>query len=172
MSSNQGESVGNAPAISGDCFDLSNSVNNQPQLRLLQTGEKFPLSTSTHTLKQKVEAADINIIVNRFADNILIVVTDISKPGSIFHLKRDTSQNFKSGSNSKGSDFLYSVDLLLGAETAELVTTARYLAQYLNQEKPILLTLGFKNPELSLAPAQARNIGAFIKNILDDKQAE
>ena len=98
------------------------------------------------------------------------MVTDINKPGSIFHLKRNTSQSFKSGSTSRGSDFLYSVDLLLGAETAELVTTARYLAQYLNQEKPILLTLGFKDPQISLAPAQARNIATFIKDILNDKQ--
>lgn len=170
MSSNQIKSVENASVISGDCFDLPISVNNQPQLRLVQTGEKFPLKTSKHTLKQKVEAADINIVVNQFADNILIVVTDINKPGSIFHLKRDTSQSFKSGSTSRGSDFLYSVDLLLGAETAELVTTARYLAQYLNQEKPILLTLGFKDPQISLAPAQARNIATFIKDILNDKQ--
>ena len=86
--------------------------------------------------------------------------------------RRDTSKNIKSASNSRGSDFLYSVDLLLGSETPELVTTARYLAQYLNEEKPILLTLGFKNPELSLAPAQARNIAVFIKNILDNKTSQ
>ena len=171
MTSNQIESVENASFSSGDRVILPSFIN-EPQLRLVQTGQIFPLKTSKHIYKQKVEATDANIVINQFADNILIIVTDICKPGSIFHLKRDTSKNIKSASNSKGSDFLYSVDLLLGSETPELVTTARYLAQYLNEEKPILLTLGFKNPELSLAPAQARNIAVFIKNILDNKPSQ
>ena len=165
MSSNLLESVGNLSAISGDCARLPES---EPQLKLVPTAQKFPLKTSKHVYKQNVEGADVNIIINQFVDNILIIITDINKPGSIFHLKRDTSRNIKSASNSKGSDFLYSVDLLLGAETAELATTARYFAQYLNQQKQILLTLGFKNPELSLSPTQARNIASFIKNILDE----
>ena len=139
---------------------------------MVQTGQIFPLKTSKHIYKQNVEAADASIVINRFADNILIIITDICKPGTIFHLKRDTSKNVKSAGTSRGSDFLYSVDLLLGSETPELVTTARYMAQCLNEEKPILLTLGFKNPKISLAPAQTRNLAAFVKNILCNKPNE
>ena len=168
MSSSLLESVerDNIPSA-GDHLCLTSNNKTGSGLKLIEGTQKFPLKTSTHVYKQQIEeASDVDIVINQFADNILIIVTDITKPGSIFRVTRDTSNNIKSSGGTKGSDFLYSVELLLGAETPELITTARFLAQSVNAEKPILLTLGFKNPKASLAPAQARNLVAFIKKQL------
>ena len=168
MSSNHLESVeqDNSPS-GGDHLRLNRTDKTVSELKLIKETQQFPLKTSTHVYKQQIEGADdIDIVINQFADNILIIVTDIAKPGSIFKVTRDTSKNIKSQGSTRGSDFLYSVELLLGAETPELITTARFLGQYVNAEKPILLTLGFKNPKTSLAPTYARNLVAFIKNQL------
>ena len=159
--------LANLPSA-GDRQYLSQNTNeSELQLRLLQPGQRFPLRTSTHTYKQQVqpEAADIDVVINHFADSIVIIVTDISKPGSIFHITKDRPKT-QNVTSKGGSDFLYSVELLLGTESPELVTTARFLAQSLNEEKPILLTLGFKDPKVSLAPFQAKSLISFIKEHL------
>ena len=152
----------------GDQPCLSKNSQKEPQLKLVEPNHPFPLHTSTHIYRQELETnvADIDIVINRFADNILIIVTDIAKPGTIFQMKRDQSKSIQNRGSTRGSDNLYSVELLLGAETPELITTARYLAQSLNEEKPILLTLGLKNPKTSLAPAPAKKLVAFIKDQL------
>jgi len=152
----------------GDRPCLFKNLLLEPQLKLIEQGQRFPLQTSTHVYQQELDgkAADVDVVINRFADNILIIATDIAKPGSIFQIKRDQSKSIQNKSSTRGSDFLYSVELLLGAETPELVTIARYLGQSLNEEKPILLTLGFKNPKTSLAPAPAKKLVAFIKEQL------
>ena len=149
---------------SGDRSLSFTSTTNEPQLKRLQPGQGFPIQTSAYVYGQDLPgASDVNIVINQFADNILIIVTDISKPGSIFYIKRDQSKSVQSAGSSKGSDYLYSVELLLGAETPELTTTARFLGQCLNKEKPILLTLGFKDPQKSLSPSKAKSLVTFIK---------
>ena len=146
---------------------LTDANGCQPKLRLLQPGEDFPfpLKTSTHVYKQhlQTEATDVDVIITHFADKIQIIVTDISKAGSIFHIARDKPKNSQNFNADHKSDYIYSVELLLGVESPELLTTARYLAQVLNQEKPILLTLGFKNPKISLSPSKAKRLASFIK---------
>ena len=149
---------------SGDRPSSFTSTTNEPQLKRLEPGQSFPIQTSTYVYEQNLPgASDVNIVINQFADNILIIVTDISKPGSIFNIKRDQSKSVQSAGSTKGSDYLYSVELLLGAETPELTTTARFLGQCLNKEKPILLTLGFKDPQKSLSPSKAKSLVTFIK---------
>ena len=143
-------------------------LQNVPELRLLHPTQPFPLKTTTHVyqppqLEGQAVAAKVDVVITHFADKTQIIVTDISKPGTIFHISRDNGKNPTAHIGS-GSDFIYSVDLLFGAETTELLTTARFLAQTLNQQKSILLTLGFKDPELSLSPVGARNLVTFIKN--------
>ena len=141
----------------GDCQIFTDTRECEPKLKLLKPGEdfSFPLKTSTHVYNQELqaEAADVDVIITHFEDKIQIIVTDISKPGSIFHIARDKPKNPQSFNANNKSDFIYSVDLLFGAESPELLTTARYLGQVLNQEKPILLTLGFKNPKNQLKNA-------------------
>ena len=151
----------------GDRQQFSNAAHEcEPQLRLLKAGEDFPfpLKTSTHVYKQQLqtEAADVDVVITHFSDKIQIIVTDISKPGTIFNVARDKAKNPQNFNNHK-SDFIYSVELLLGVESAELLATARFLAQVLNQEKPITLTLGFKNPKMSLSPTEAKRLVSFIK---------
>ena len=149
---------------SGDRSLSFTPTTNEPQLKRLEPGQGFPIQTSTYVYGQDLPgASDVNIVINQFADNILIIVTDISKPGSIFYIKRDQSKSVQSAGSTKGSDYLYSVELLLGAETPELTTTARFLGQCLNKEKPILLTLGFKDPQKSLSPSKAKSLVTFIK---------
>ena len=146
---------------------LTDADECEPKLRLLQPGDdfQFPLKTSTHVYKQQLqaEAADVDVIITHFADKLQIIVTDISKAGSIFHIARDKPKNPQNFNADHKSDYIYSVELLLGVESPELLTTARYLAQVLNQEKPILLTLGFKNPKISLSPSEAKRLASFIK---------
>ena len=153
----------------GDRPQLSQNIpKSEIKLNLIQPGGNFPLRTSTHIYKQDqgTKAANVDIVINQFSDNILIIVTDISKPGSIFQITRDNSKRTEKLNCFGGSEFLYSVELVLGAESPELVTTARFLAQSLNQEKPILLTLGFKNPKISLAPPKVKSLVSFIKEQL------
>ena len=120
---------------------------------------KFPVKTSTHVLENFSEnTPKIDLVISHYSDHLFVLITETSKPGSIFQVKRSLVE--------KKSDHLYDVNLLLGVESEELILTARILAQTLNVDKPLIVCLGLKEPENKLKPQFVRQLVDAVKSKL------
>lgn len=100
-----------------------------------------------------------DLVISRFTDRTLIVVTQIRKLGKIVQVEKDQVK----GPLPSGSRSVYTVSTLLGQNTEETVVLARILAEKLNITKPLVLCIGIKD----LTP---QTIKLIVKLILSKVQ--
>lgn len=95
-----------------------------------------------------------DLVISRFADRTLVVVTQIRKLGKIVQVEKDQVK----GPLPSGNRSVYTVSSLLGQNTEETVVLARILAEKLNITKPLILCIGIKD----LSPKTIKLIVNFI----------
>jgi len=94
------------------------------------------------------------LVVSRFEDRTLIVVTQIRKLGKIIQVEKDQVKGPIPSSNRS----VYTVSTLLGQNSEDSSVLARILAEKLNITKPLILCIGIKQ----LSPQTVNLIVKFI----------
>jgi len=109
------------------------------QLSVQQSGPE------TQTFGAVLSGHHTDLVVTRFTDRTLIVVTQVKKLGTVLDICRDTV-------NQPGTDNtrpVYSVSVLLGQDSEGVVLFGRILAEKLKIAKPLLLCVGIREKNLS-----------------------
>jgi len=101
-----------------------------------------------------------DLVVSRFEDRTLIVVTQIKKLGKILQVEKDQVK----GPLPAASRSVYTVTTLLGQTSEDSCVLARILAEKLNITKPLILCIGIKQ----LSP---QTVNLVVKYILSKVKA-
>jgi len=139
------------------------SIEDEGGLVLLpENAPNFPVKTHHFSLDSDVTGKRrTDVIITHFADRDQVVITDTGKAGTVFQVRKDRPRSSALATSGSGSDYIFSVDLLLGVESEELVLFGRLLATSLKAARPLTLALGFKDIEASLGDPQS------LKPLLD-----
>lgn len=111
--------------------------------------KEFPVKTSTFS--QEIAGTATDLVISRYSDRLLVVVTQIGKPGTFLEVT-------KSKVNSR---LLYNTNLLFGKSSEEYEVVARAVAEQISSELPLVLALGFK---VQLTPEVTKDIVRFVKS--------
>jgi len=116
------------------------------------TGDKFPVDT-------KVTLATINdkptdIVVSKFSDKLLVIITQFGKVGSLIEIRRDIAQK------DDPSSAVHNIRFLFGGHNEELYFAARILTNFIPNDQTIILGLALKDYQSSTL----RQLGDFIKD--------
>ncbi|TRY61910.1 hypothetical protein TCAL_08468 [Tigriopus californicus] len=107
----------------------------------------FPVSTLTRRKTLLEPDTTWDLVISRFSDRILVVLTTLNKPGTLFQVTQATPSG--ASTLSPGASPIYDVQLLLGAETPRLTAVAQIIAAiFESQAKPVLVSLGFKDLDI------------------------
>jgi len=97
-----------------------------------------------------VSGVRTELLVTRFSDKLLLTVTQLNKFGTWLQLDRAAVRpdGQETGSVTRQ---VYTCTVLLGQDTEELQFFGRTLAEKLNTDKTVILTVGVKNLTVPLA---------------------
>ena len=137
--------------LNDPALDVENEL-----ILLPENAKEFPVKTSTFSYDKS--GSPISVVITHFSDKDQIIITDTGKPGTIFQIRKDRP---KSAIVSSGSEFIFTVDLLLGAESDELIIFGRLLAASLKASRPLNLAIGLKDAKATLGSPNS------IKSLVD-----
>lgn len=89
-----------------------------------------------------INGCHTDIVLKSYSNRTLLIVTHFKKFGTLLTINRESSVN---GYNSD----VYAIKTLFGNENNDIHVAARYIAQQINIEKPLLLSIALKNYDLS-----------------------
>jgi len=104
----------------------------------------------TVTRAGQVAGQHTDLLISRYADKLLICVTQLKKFGSWVQLERAVVKPGES-ENCSASRHVYNCSVLLGQDTEELHFLGRALAEKIDTSKPVILAVGIKNLTVPLA---------------------
>lgn len=81
-----------------------------------------------------------DIALKIYSNRILLIITHFKKFGSLIAISRESS--FSQYNNSA-----YSAKVLFGKDDVELVAAAQYIAEQINIDKPLLISISLKDYE-------------------------
>ncbi|XP_012170793.1 proteasome assembly chaperone 3 [Bombus terrestris] len=81
-----------------------------------------------------------DIALKIYSNRILLIITHFKKFGSLIAISRGSSFNQYNNS-------IYSTKVLFGKDDVELVAAARYIAEQINVDKPLLISISLKDYE-------------------------
>lgn len=97
-----------------------------------------------------VSGVRTELLVTRFTDKVLLTVTQLNKFGTWLQLDRAAVRPDGQDTGSVTSH-VYTCTVLLGQDTEEVQFLGRTLAEKLNTDKTVILTVGVKNLTVPLA---------------------
>nr|XP_034171946.1 proteasome assembly chaperone 3-like [Osmia lignaria]XP_034171947.1 proteasome assembly chaperone 3-like [Osmia lignaria] len=95
-----------------------------------------------------------DIALKIYSNRVLIIATHFKKFGSLITVTKGSS--FHQFNNS-----IFSAKVLFGRDDIEIVAAARYIAEQINLDKPLLISLSLKNYE----PDTLRAIANALKEL-------
>ncbi|EZA57731.1 hypothetical protein DMN91_003300 [Ooceraea biroi] len=90
----------------------------------------------------------INIVLKVYSNQNLLIVTHLNKPGPLLLVTRESFQN---GFNENNS--VFTIKALFGHVESEVCAAARYIAEHVNIDKPLLLSLALEDYKLKTLEA-------------------
>ena len=109
----------------------------------------------TSTFATSLCGRHTDLVVTRFSDKTLVVVTQVGKLGTVLDIARDAVDT---PGAAPGTRPVYSVSVLLGRDTEEVLLLGRMLAEKLASDKPLLVCVGIKD----LTPAVAAQVVKYV----------
>ena len=97
-----------------------------------------------------VSGVRTELLVTRFSDKLLLTVTQLNKFGTWLQLDRAAVRPDGQETGSVARQ-VYTCTVLLGQDTEEVQFFGRTLAEKLNTDKTVILTVGVKNLTVPLA---------------------
>lgn len=88
-----------------------------------------------------------DLVLTRYADRTLVVVTQIRKLGTVLEIRRDAANC----PGTSGGRHVYATSVLLGKDQEEIHLFGRMLAESLNIDKPLLVFLGVKHLDVPMS---------------------
>jgi len=119
--------------------------------------EQLTLQSSgpvTSTFATSLCGRHTDLVVTRFSDKTLVVVTQVGKLGTVLDIAKDAVDT----PGTAGTRPVYSVSVLLGRDTEEVLLLGRMLAEKLASDKPLLVCVGIKD----LTPAVAAQVVKYV----------
>ena len=114
-----------------------------------------PSGPVTSTFATSLCGRHTDLVVTRFSDKTLVVVTQVGRLGTVLDIARDAVDT---PGGASGTRPVYSVSVLLGRDTEEVLLLGRMLAEKLASDKPLLVCVGIKD----LTPAVAAQVVKYV----------
>jgi len=115
--------------------------------------------TVTHS--GQVSGQHTDLLITKYADKLLICVTQLAKFGSWVQLERAVVKPGET-ENCSATRHVYSCTVLLGQDTEELHFLGRALAEKIDTSKPVILAVGIKNLTVPLALELVKFVGQHL----------
>lgn len=131
------------------------SLLEEPAPQRNATAQRKEEGPSTKSYGKLIQDHQTDLVITRFTNRTLIILTQLRKLGTVVEIIRDQARNPAEGSSGKA---VYTIYTLLGQESEELHLFARILAGKLNITKPVLLTLAVKD----LTNAKIKDLINFV----------
>nr|XP_022920258.1 uncharacterized protein LOC111428798 [Onthophagus taurus] len=133
-------------------MDLSGMLN---QMSLKNEEEPFGES-NIKISKEIIDEIQTDIAYCEFTNQLFLIITQFGKAGSCLKIAKERLET------DIGVEFVYKVDQIFGDITIEQETTARYLAQYLDIKKPLLIFVNLTKYNKETV----KEIGCCIKKVI------
>ncbi|OAD46961.1 Proteasome assembly chaperone 3 [Eufriesea mexicana] len=96
-----------------------------------------------------------DIALKIYSNRIFLIITHFKKFGSLIAISRGTSV-------CQYNNSIYSTKILFGKDDVEIMAAARYIAEQINADKPLLISISLKDYELD-------TLKTIVKTINDMK---
>ncbi|CAG0886264.1 unnamed protein product [Darwinula stevensoni] len=120
----------------------------------LASTECFPVKSATAC--EIVEGKATDVLVSDFGDRLFVVVTQFQKIGTLIEVRKDVARREHPAD-------VYSTRVLLGKDCSETHLVARFIAEKVNIDKPILVGVSL----VDYSPGIVRKVtDLVVKNLV------